>query len=75
MKTIKEITEMAEKIELLPEVSEVAIKSDRLIITSIDYNEDEQKELTKRLENELKEITGQIPTPCDVNYRDWFIYL
>ena len=70
MKTIKEITEMAEKIEALAEVSEVAITEERLIITLID----EEEETYRKIENQIKEITGDYPTACDVNIKDWFVY-
>jgi DNA-binding ferritin-like protein len=71
MKTIKEITEMAEKIKALTEVSEVAITEDRLIITLID----EEEETYRKIENKIKEITGDYPIACDVNIKDWFVYL
>jgi len=70
MKTIKEITEMAKKIERLPEVSEIAITEDRLIITLID-----EEETYRKIENKIKEITGDYPIACDVNIKDWFVYL
>lgn len=75
MKTIQEITEMAEKIEALAEVSEVAITEERLIITQVDnIDEVEFFKNSQKLEKKIIELTGIIPTPCDVNYRDWFVY-
>lgn len=75
MKTIQEITEIAEKIEALAEVSEVAITEERLIITQVDnIDEVEFFKNSQKLEKKIIELTGIIPTPCDVNYRDWFVY-
>lgn len=68
MKTIKEITEMAEEIERLPEVSEVAITEEKLIITLKD------NVTWVIFQEKIKEITGDYPTPCDVNIKDWFVY-
>lgn len=75
MKKIKEITEMAEKIEALAEVSEVAITEERLIITQVDNPDDVIFfKISEKLQKKVIELTGIIPTPCDVNYRDWFVY-
>jgi predicted aldo/keto reductase-like oxidoreductase len=49
-------------------ISSISDDDERIIITTIeDYDQN-------LFEQEVYNITGVYPTPCDVNINDWFIY-
>jgi hypothetical protein len=74
--TIKEIKEIANQIETFDEVSEVVIEKEQLTITLIPKKDDMAFfQNLKIFEKKVYQLTGDYPVPCDVNHRDWFVYL